>query len=546
MSAARRSSPRRCILLAALVAAALAAPARAQVIYVAFKDARTAKHLEKNCIVRDGAPVLVGEIKAGVNFDGHTFHYQGDKGNNEFWVVDTSDPAHVPYDVVDGKPAPSKAKGAVVTLKGAEIQNIQFLMRSNSLYGLAREYAQRKAALADLQKSRDATKKGSPEWMLAHGRYVGELERLATWLQTTIYPEAAKKLEKEVVQQRKVVAKEAAVQRLTAALASIKVVPTPPKLTELAKTLNVTEAIHVQESVHLRATYLASLTDERVKELLEIGEKIIDAFRVAEVDPYLGDDFKDRIPDTPIVEFWFGPSETNAHEHFLTDWYGLSWGSHKAERLAALAGSYRRKQPPEYLEYWKIADNKDFEAIVAHDLGHVLANLHWNDDRPEATLPEFLSEGLGYDFALDWLGRNSVTCKEFVEEQYAKPKGAKEAERSLLMGELEIYTQSALKSGPPCDTLIKKQLAQMGDADLAKSWSFLEFVLTKTGKPGQLWLRGLCDLANTAPGEVKPLRALTERLFGIENQDAFKVLDERWRAHAEELQKTGAPEPKNH
>jgi len=225
----------------------------------------------------------------------------------------------------------------------------------------------------------------------------------------------------------------------------------------------------------------------------------------------------------------------------LTDWYGISWGNNQEQRIAALAGSYRRKIAPEYLEYWKLADQKDVEAIVAHDLGHVLSNLHWNANRTASTLPEFLSEGLGYEFAIEWLGRNSVTCKEFAPEpKYADPKGTKSApERAMLEGEIESYTRLALERGPSLDALVRKPLSGMADGDLAKSWSFLEYLLVDEGKKGQLFLRQLCDSISESGPSTQKTRAVAEKAFGITGDDVFKVLDERWRRRADELLKSG-------
>jgi len=221
----------------------------------------------------------------------------------------------------------------------------------------------------------------------------------------------------------------------------------------------------------------------------------------------------------------------------LTDWYGISWGNNQEQRIAALAGSYRRKIAPEYLEYWKLADQKDVEAIVAHDLGHVLSNLHWNANRTASTLPEFLSEGLGYEFAIEWLGRNSVTCKEFAPEpKYADPKGTKSA---MLEGEIESYTRLALERGPSLDALVRKPLSGMADGDLAKSWSFLEYLLVDEGKKGQLFLRQLCDSISESGPSTQKTRAVAEKAFGITGDDVFKVLDERWRRRADELLKSG-------
>jgi hypothetical protein len=535
---------RAALILAAVAAFTAAAPA--QIVYVKVKDAKSLlKRFPANTIDLRGDTVLVGEMKAGVTFTGGRFNYQGNDGNNEFYVVNNADPAVVPYDVVDGAAVPGKVKNGVVTLKGREIADIQYLLRNTSLYGLAREYAQRKLAVATLLKARDVNKSATPEWLLAHARYVTELERLQAWLANTIYPEAAKKLQPDIDKQRKSVAKEAREQRLAESLASIKVAAVPPRLEEVAKSVAPGARFRVVESRHLRVTCLDSISEIQAKELVELGEKIIDGFRVSAVDPWLGDDFKDTIPDTQFIEFWFGPDEGNAHEHFLTDYYGLSWGDHKEQRIAALSGAYRRKQAPEYLEYWKIADNKDFDGIVAHDLGHVLANLHWNQGRADSAgaLPDFLFEGLAYELSLSWLGRNSVTCKEFVQEQYAKPKGASEVANSIRMGELELYAKVALESGPPVDALIRKPLHQMSDGDLAKSWSFVEFLLTQKNKPGQLFLRQLCDVISKSGLSNTQIRELAEKSFGVANQDVFKVLDEQWKAHVELLQKNG-PDPK--
>lgn len=531
----------RVALFVGATAFAFPATAHAQVYWVKLKDPKALKRFAANCVVVAGETVLAGEVKAGVTFDGTTIHYLGNDGNNEFWVVNNADPTAVPYDVVDGAHVANKVKNGVITLKGKEIDKIQFLAPKKSLIAFAHDYALRKAAVDAAQKRRDAEKSGTTDWTFAQSRYVAELQQLQAWCEATLYPEAAKRLQAEIDKQKKVVAKEAAEKRLADAIASIKLVPTPAKLVELARTLMPGKTVHVQESRHLRVAYVDELSDERVKELLELGEKIVHGFRVDCVDPFLGDDFKDTIPDAPLVEFWFGPDEKNAHQHVLTDWYGISWGNNQEQRIAALGASYRRKIAPEYLEYWKLADQKDVEAIVAHDLGHVLSNLHWNANRPDGTLPEFLSEGLGYEFAIEWLGRNSVTCKEFApESQYADPKGKAAPERAMQEGVIETYTRAALDHGPPLDALFRKPLSAMSDGDLAKSWAFLEYLLADEGRKGELFLRALCDQIATAGFSTQKVRELAEKAFGVTGEDVFKVLDDRWRKHAEELLKSGA------
>jgi hypothetical protein len=537
--------PRRSSVAALLAFVALAAPAHAQIYVVTFKDPKTAKRFPTACITTpDGQPAVAGEAKAGISIANGTINYQGDKGVNELWAVNNADPSIVPYKVSGDSYVGNNVKGGVASITGGLIAKIQILLPKQSLYGLSREYTIRRKALDLAQKTRDAAKPGSSEWTAAHVRMLGEMEELHTWLDSTIFPEAAKKLAAELEKQRKTVAKDAFAQRLATALTSIALVPAPARLVELGKQLSPGTEFHVQESQHLRITYDSRLEDPQVKELLELAEKLIDGFRSQFVDPYVDADFKDTIPDERFMEFWFGPDDLKAHEHFLTDWYGVSWGDHKDERVAAMSGRYRRNQAPEYLDYWKIADNKDFDAIVAHQLGHVLANLHYNQGRKN-DLPAWIEEAPAYWLALSYLGKNAVTCKQFQQDSYAKPAG-KEVERANLLGETEVYTTAALDGGSPIDGLMRKPLHQMSDADLAKAWSFFEYVGAEEGKKGQTWLRGVCDVFAQAGPSLVQLREKTEASFGTPGdggqggEDVFKTLDEHWKKHAEAIKAHGA------
>src|SRR6185295_7102893 len=96
---------------------------------------------------------------------------------------------------------------------------------------------------------------------------------------------------------------------------------------------------------------------------------------------------------------------------------------------------------------------------------------------------------------------------------YAKPAG-KQVEHAILLGETELYTRVALEGGSSSDTLLRKPLSQMGDADLAKAWSFFEYVGKEEGKKGQLWIRGLCDIFSQAGPSLVQFRAKSEELFG--------------------------------
>jgi hypothetical protein len=531
----------RLVLLLPAVALWLASAAHAQVWAVFLKDPRQLKRFAGHTALVNGELALIGEAKAGINLVNGQAQYSGGDGNNEFWLAFTDDPTNLPYKLVEGKYESAGKKGGTTSLKGDQIERMQSYLPRHSLYGLAREYSIRRQAATELQVQRDASKPGSPEWSTAHVRYLAQLEQLKTWLQQTCYADAATKLGAEIAKQGKQVAKEARAQRLASALASIQMTPTPSKLTELAARLAPGKSFKVAESLHLRFTYESALPDDQVKALLELAERMIDGFRAEFVDPHLSEGFLDQIPDKRFMEFWWGPEERDAHARFLTDWYGVSWGSNAEQRIAAMSGRYRRNDEIEYLDYWKIADNKDFDAIVAHQLGHVLANLHYNANR-KGDLPSWIEEGVGYWLALSYLGKNGVTCKEFAQASYAKT-ASHEVERSVFLGESEIFTTLALDHGAPIDALLRKPLHTMEDADLAKAWSFFEYLGDREGKPGQEWLRAVCELysAGTLSGDA--WRKKTEELFGVTGEDVFKLLDKRWKERAEQVKRTGL-EPK--
>ena len=531
----------RVVLLLPLITLLFAASARAQVYAVFLKDPKQLKRFAGHTAEVNGELALIGEAKAGIKVVNGQSTYSGGDGNNEFWLAFTDDPANLPYKLVEGKYESAGKKGGTTSLKGDQIARMQPFLPRHSLFGLAREYAIRKQAATELQVKRDASKPGSPEWSSAHVRYLAQLEQLKTWLQSTCFPDAATKLGAEIAKQGKQVAKEARAQRLANALTSITMVPTPTKLTELAAKLAPGKSFKVAESLHLRFTYESALADDQVKALLELAERMIDGFRAEFVDPYVAEDFQDQIPEKRFMEFWWGPEERDAHARFLTDWYGVSWGSNAEQRIAAMSGRYRRNDEVEYLDYWKIADNNDFDAIVAHQLGHVLANLHLNANR-KGDLPSWIEEGVGYWLALSYLGKNGVTCKEFAQASYGK-SATHEVERSVFLGESEIFTTLALDHGAPIDALLRKPLHQMEDADLAKAWSFFEYLGDQEGKPGQQWLRAVCDLfAGGTPG-IDAYRTRSDALFGVQGEDVFKLLDSRWKARAEQVKRSGY-EPK--
>lgn len=114
--------------------------------------------------------------------------------------------------------------------------------------------------------------------MAAHRRVVVTIERFHSWLDSSLFPEAAEKVAQELARQRKLI-DQAAAARGTAARASIKEVATPEALVKVASDIGKgADTFKVQESLHARIYYRAPFEDARVHTLLEFVEDAIEGF----------------------------------------------------------------------------------------------------------------------------------------------------------------------------------------------------------------------------------------------------------------------------
>ncbi|HVS11414.1 MAG TPA: hypothetical protein VMS76_16200 [Planctomycetota bacterium] len=519
------------------VAIGLAFPASAQILTVHFKDAKAAAKYRKQTVEVAGEAVLVGEAKYGVSFEDSKVTWLS-SGTLEFYLGDPQDPSHVPYKFQGDQRVPTSPKG-VADVTATHVARIGVLMREENLYGLAQEYRERLARIDELTRERDAQPKASREWFLVHHRLISRYESLQTWLASTLYPDAAKKLQKEIDRQSKTVAAEALELRASKGKEAIRQVPTPPELVEASQAISGGKHVFaVQESEHLRIVHLDTVPAERVRELLEFGEDIIEGFRREFVDPYLGPDFEDFVPDRLFAEWWFGPTEISAHDRYYTQYYRLAWDEHKQDRLESDATGTQRPLPPESLYYCKLIEDADLEGWMAHQLGHELARIHFDRNRIGMRM-DWLREGVGYYLALEYLGRNNVTCKGLEREARYVHEKKKEGEKTARLGLRDFYNSLALDEGRPIDILAIRDLYGMDDADLAKSWSFFDFIAHKEGKAGQLFLRAMCQAAREKASFVKDWRAKAEEIYDVQGEDVFKLIDERWRKFAEAGQETG-------
>ena len=181
-------------ILTALVLILLAAVSQAQIFAVSFKDDKVARKYKEHLVTIGGESVVVGEGKFSIYLEGTSIKYSG-AGKNELWVSDPADPSFVPYKYnKDGERIPTNPKG-VCDISGEHIKNIRVLIADQSLAGMAEEYRGRLAKIQELMSERDAATKASREWFMAHQRVLSNYPRLQTWLATTCFPVAAKRLD---------------------------------------------------------------------------------------------------------------------------------------------------------------------------------------------------------------------------------------------------------------------------------------------------------------------------------------------------------------
>lgn len=515
----------------------LASRAPAQVIYIHFKSEKLAKNYDDYLSNFQGESAILGEPKEGFTLTDNNLQYTGGgDAKNMIWVADPAKPQNVPYEW-QGKAKTMAKGGKVVSIPGDSIARVGYVDKLLTLEGIAIEFQLRLDALKELRATRDAEKKGERSWFAAHGKLTQKLDGLISWLTQMGYGPAAKKYKSELDKERKTVAKEASAAREKAALASIRKAETPDHLNEVAKDiLGPKEKYHVRESLHGRIVYPTSLIhDSEAEHALELMERLIEGFRKQFVDPYLDEDFPDYIPDSIFGEFFFTPDDVTAYERFYTEYYGLRFADdHKEERLKmggtfAYIGRHR-------LNFSKRSAQDDLEGRVAHVTGHWLAELHFANGALNGN-HDWLQEALGYYLSFEYLGRNSLTCFNWGKAEYAKPP-EQEGKKTVQLGQKGGFNELALAAGPTIEQLFIKPLAQFTDADLAKAWSFFDYVAKKTKREGQLFLRTLCfAAARSKNGFLERERATCESILGTEpKRDVYGILEERWKAYARDGQ----------
>lgn len=527
-------------MLLGLAALLLAAPSSGQVLAVFLQEGKLPKDLSKHAVTLNGELAVVGEPKSGIVYDParRLITYQSN-GNNELYVADPAKPGEVPYTVTGGR-REERSKKYVLTVSGSDITRVTILMADESLAGLAREYELRSQQLEDIREARDDLDKTTAAWAAMHVRLVTGMERLEGWLQRTGFTKAATELAKERSKLEKRVRDDAIRARSEKALASIKEIDPPAELVALAQELGGEDTFKALESQHLRVYFVDELSLQELEHVMKFGEEVIEGFRAEFVDPYLADDYPDTIPDEVFCEWLFVPNSDASYEAYTAGFYQVSWVRNREVRLAMGGGRSPGGRRSPYRFYRKNRE-LDLEALFCHDLGHALSGVHYGGEQ-RAIRQDWLSEGAAYYLSFEYLARNGVTCKSFDVERsgYVQREAKREAgEKTVGVARRDLYNEVALKAGRPIDLLARRDLVVMDDADLAKSWSFFDYVARKEGEAGQRWLRAAGRYAWEDSTFLARWRADAAQILGVDPARAFKDIEERWKAFATLQQETG-------
>lgn len=516
----------------------VAAPsAEAQIIAIYFKSDKAAQKYKKYLVEWNGQPCVVGEPMSGIKIEGGSIQYSGD-GTNEIYVADPEKPEDPAYYFLDGEKHPTSKKNRLV-IQGPHIQAIGIMMRDESLAGLSKEYALRTAQIEEFRADRDRFDKGTVDWNSRHARLVAALEKLRMWLESTAFPGALKRIDKELKKEEKYETGHIEA-RAQAAMNSIKEIEPPPALKRISdEKFAGAHNFRAMESQHMRFYYIDEITDEQVRQALTIGEEVIEGFRNTFIDPYISENYPDYIPDSVFQEFFFVPNSDEAVMAYSSGLYNTDWSQRREERLKV--SGERSIGMGTFRDCWRNND-PEIPGIVCHTLGHSISSLHYGEGKIRFLPQDWISEALGYHISFEHLGRNNVTCKAFHDDNPAYEKRKfepkEEGEKSMGTGRRDTYNEIALQFGRPIDQLALRELYEMDDADLAKSWSFFDYVLRKEGLEGQQWLQAAGKFSADKKTFIENWRAAAATVLGVTPREAFRDVEGRWREFASNGQDT--------
>ncbi len=515
----------------------------AQILKVRLRDSKVERRYKAFLSRIGDRYFIVGEPKAGIDIKPGSINIVGGK-SIELWVLDPRRPDKLPYKMGrKGELEPTGKRSFVVIPRSdlASSRTASFLMEDQTLPGIAGEYRLRSEEIAAIRRKIKKAKKATQEWFRLQRHLLDRMERFRLWLEALSFEKPAKKILAELSKEAKRLKDDGYRERARSALASIRQIPVPEDLDEAAREITGTE-YKAFESQHVRLFFPTGVMEPAAaKNLLKFGENIIEGFRREFCDPYVprsddDDGIEDEIPDDVFAVFLWVPDSDASYERYYTEYLGGSWGTgeRKKRHLQARGTEARGLHGFPYVHYWRLRDQVDFEGQLAHGLGHNLMQIQFCRGAP-GSREDWMREGMAYYTSFEYLGRNTVTCVAFKMKTYDRAPGP-EGKKTVAEGRRAAFNELALSKGPPLHRLVSMDLADMEDPDLAKGWSFFDFIARKLGRKGVLWLRAACFEAGKKDGFVERLRGRTKEIFELTEGDALGWLDAQWKAYARKSQ----------
>jgi len=534
------------IIAALIVTFLMLGNAQAQIIKLELISKKLERKY-KTAVVRIGGKSYVwGELKSGFDFK----KFKWIDKSIELFVLDQKKLDRLPYKVGSNGKKKATNKKNVVRVMQEHIpkgRGISRYLKDHTFPGIVNEFQLRYGLTKSVRNDLKKVKKASREWFRAQRRLINELDRLQNWLRGVGLAKSADLIAKETKREQKTLKVDAIRDRAMLAQKSVRPIQIPDDLEAAAASITNGQVKFVgYESQHIRLFFpKGRIEAASAKKLLELGETVIEGIRREFADPYAGNEdaegtLADETPDGVFAEFCWVPDGDDNYEKFWIEFYGRDWGSEpdRSKRLTMGGTRARALRATQYIHYSRLKDATDHEGNIVHGLGHDLMNIHFAEGA-RADHQAWLSEGMAYYCSFEYLGRNTVTCKEFKQEEYARSIG-KEGEKTVQLGQRETFNRVALSKGAPINSLITKSLFQLDNADLAKSWSLFDFLARKGGMKAVLWLRAANRHSRrNTDGLINKLRPDSNEIWGIKKgeKDFYTWLDNQWKVFARAGQK---------
>ncbi|MEZ6197352.1 MAG: hypothetical protein R3F20_16745 [Planctomycetota bacterium] len=526
----------------ALVLAVLASGVSAQIVQIHLKDEKAEKRYAKYLVEVSGSKVLLGEPITGFKIEGNQLTLLGVKVI-ELYVLDGDRPEKVPYKFKDGEKSPVSKRSVVsVARDDIDLKRLpNFFNDRQTLMGIASEYELNLERIAEIEAKRDASEKASKEWFDLQRRVLEARRRVATWLREHGCDKAAARMDKDGAKEEKRLEEDGVEARRATALASVRKAELPPELVRANQEITGGKlTFHAMESKHLVVWYPTTIEDGAMRIAIETCERVIEGFRREFVDGFVNDGDPDWIEDEQFSCYLFLPDDTTLRDRFWTDFLGQRWGRNKEQSLTVAVNGARSVLGHSFGEMCKIRDPLDLEGMMVYLLAGHLAHMHFGGGGRSRSAMPWLVQGLQYYLCFEFLGRNIMTSFQWKEREYDIDPG-REGVKTVQLGQRAAFNAVAVKLGVPFSDLAVKDIYEMDDPDLAKCWSFYDFLARTEPDRINRFLRAGCTHWNRGSGGTRnkgevlnSWREDMREIFGVpEGTDPLRYLDEKWKAYAQ-------------